>query len=203
MGISIFAFATLVLPSVTFASALNRELSVGMSGTDVSVLQTFLAKDATIYPQGLVTGYFGFLTKSAVANFQSANNIPSVGRVGPQTLPVLNFQIENGIGNNRIAPTISSVSVNTSRNGATVNWSTNEFAKGVVYYSTSPLMTVEHEHSVDVSGSVAMTDAASRTSQNVIISGLQQNTVYYYMIYTTDTDGNVSVTWPSYFQTNN
>ena len=36
---------------------------------DVKILQRFLAKDKKIYPERLVTGYFGVLTKAAVANF--------------------------------------------------------------------------------------------------------------------------------------
>jgi len=34
-------------------------------------------------------------------------------------------------------------------------------------------------------------------------SNLQSDTVYYYLIYTTDQSGNVSVTWPASFHTNN
>jgi len=62
------------------AATLTRQLELGMRGDDVSSLQTFLAQDVTIYPQGLVTGYFGSLTKSAVSNFQARNGISTVGR---------------------------------------------------------------------------------------------------------------------------
>jgi hypothetical protein len=72
-----------------------------------------------------------------------------------------------------------------------------------VYYSTSPLVTYERENSVDVSGSTAYTDTNIHTSQNVYLSNLQANSTYYYMIYTTDQNGNVSVTWPQTFQTTN
>ncbi|MCL9971914.1 MAG: peptidoglycan-binding protein, partial [Candidatus Pacebacteria bacterium] len=61
--------AVVALPVLTFAATLERQLEVGMTGTDVSALQTYLAADPTLYPQGLVTGYYGFLTKSAVSNF--------------------------------------------------------------------------------------------------------------------------------------
>jgi len=37
----------------------------------------------------------------------------------------------------------------------------------------------------------------------VSLQNLQPNTTYFYLIYTTDQKGNVSVTWPSTFQTTN
>ncbi len=202
-GAAIIALGALSmgLPLLASADALNRQLEVGMTGSDVSALQTFLAADATLYPQGLVTGYFGFLTKAAVSNFQSRNGIAAVGRVGPVTLPILNLQMNGGVANNEKAPLISSVSANPSVNSAVVSWNTNEFARGVVYYSTSPLTTYERTNSVDVSGTTAMTDTNYRTSQNVSLTGLTANTTYYFLVYTTGQDGNVSVTWPSTFHT--
>lgn len=83
------------IPLSANADTLYRELQVGMSGSDVSSLQAFLAKDKSLYPQGQVTGYFGLLTKKAVLNFQSRNGIQVVGRVGPITLKSINAQINN------------------------------------------------------------------------------------------------------------
>lgn len=50
--------------------ALTLNLSSGASGDEVELLQTWLAKDATVYPEGLITGWFGPLTKQAVIRFQ-------------------------------------------------------------------------------------------------------------------------------------
>lgn len=198
------AFAMLAAaPLLAEAATLNRQLYVGISGSDVSALQAYLATDVTLYPQGLVTGYYGFLTRAAVANFQSRNGIEAVGRVGPITLAALNLRMAGGLSSNLVAPVIGSVNTSTGRNNATVYWNTNENAKGVVYYSTSPLTTYEYVNGVTVSGATAMTDANFRTSQGVVLSGLQTDTIYYYLIYTTDQDGNVSVTWPSSFRTTN
>ncbi len=200
-----FVFAVSLLTAVPFfaqAATFNRQLDLGARGADVSTLQTYLGTDATIYPQGLVTGYFGNLTASAVSNFQSRNGLPTVGRVGPATLLLLNNKVTGGISNDIDASIISSININTSYNTAIVSWNTNESAKGVVYYSTSPLVTYERENSVDVSGYTAMTDTAMRTTQNIQLQSLQSNTTYYYMIYSTDQAGNVSVTSPSTFRTN-
>lgn len=205
--ITAIALVVVSVPAFAFADILTRELQLGMSGNDVSLVQTHLAKDNTIYPQGLVTGYFGSLTKSAVSNFQARNGIATVGRIGPVTLQALNAQMAGGgsvvIGMGGIAPTISSVNVGASRNSAIVNWNTNQSAKGVVYVSPSPLVTYEREHSVDVSGNVVMMDSNYRNTQSVSLTNLQPNTTYYYMIYTTNQFGDVSVTVPSAFLTTN
>lgn len=208
-GVIVASIVAISIPALTYAATLTRSLELGMSGADVTSLQSFLAQDPTIYPQGLVTGYFGSLTKSAVSNFQVRNGIDSVGRVGPATLPVINYQIVNGMaggGNGTVAsqaPVIGNVGINVTNNTANVAWNTNESAQGVLYYSTSPLMLTEHPNSVDVSGAQAiMMDTGLRTSQSVIAQNLQSNTTYYYMVYSTDQTGNVSVTWPSTFRTN-
>ena len=60
---------------------------------EVSKLQNFLAKDLTIYPSGLVTGYFGRLTEDAVKRWQVKYEIvfggdpasTGHGVVGPKT----------------------------------------------------------------------------------------------------------------------
>jgi len=57
-----------------------------MSGADVTLLQQILAGDKKIYPEGLVTGYYGALTEKAVKQFQKKYNISQVGIVGPMTL---------------------------------------------------------------------------------------------------------------------
>lgn len=205
IGIVVTALIFMIVPLLSHAATLDRELQVGMSGSDVSALQTFLAQDSTIYPQGLVTGYFGPLTFSAVSNFQSRNGIATVGRVGPITLSAINAQISGGMsggGADVYAPNIYNVNLNKNGNTVTVSWSTSESAKGVVYYSTNPLITYEYPHSVDISGNTAMTDTSFRNSQNVYISGLQANTTYFYSIYVTDASGNVSMTLPATFQSN-
>ncbi|MDD4990315.1 MAG: peptidoglycan-binding protein [Candidatus Pacebacteria bacterium] len=45
-------------------------LKSGLSGNEVKLLQTWLSKDPSVYPEGKITGYFGALTKAAVIKFQ-------------------------------------------------------------------------------------------------------------------------------------
>ena len=74
-------------------------LRIGMKNQDITRLQTFLGQDSLLYPENLVTGYFGALTKQAVIRFQEkyANEILTplglsrgTGFVGPATLKKLN-----------------------------------------------------------------------------------------------------------------
>jgi peptidoglycan hydrolase-like protein with peptidoglycan-binding domain len=52
-------------------SQINVNLSIGHTGEQVSCLQQFLKNQGTsIYPEGMVTGYFGNLTSLAVVRFQ-------------------------------------------------------------------------------------------------------------------------------------
>ena len=78
---------------------LTRQLQEGMQGEDVESLQELLATDPEVYPEGLVTGYFGPLTKAAVKRFQKKAGIEQAGRVGPQTLVRVNqILCEGGVG---------------------------------------------------------------------------------------------------------
>ncbi len=63
----------------------NRDLVSGGKGNDVSQLQALLAGDKSLYPEGIISGYFGALTKAAVIKFQKKYGLPQVGRVGPMT----------------------------------------------------------------------------------------------------------------------
>ena len=79
--------APVAVSSCSFADVSAASLTVGSRGSGVSDLQSFLkAQGASIYPSGLVTGYFGSLTKAGVAAFQAANGVsPAVGYFGPLT----------------------------------------------------------------------------------------------------------------------
>lgn len=76
----------------------TRGLQRGANGADVRDLQEFLKRDAAIYPEGLVTGYFGPATERAVQRFQVKYGIASsgspwtngFGAVGPRTRAKLN-----------------------------------------------------------------------------------------------------------------
>ncbi|MFA6494781.1 MAG: peptidoglycan-binding domain-containing protein [Candidatus Paceibacterota bacterium] len=68
----------------------GADLSIGSRGDRVALLQEFLSNQTTvagkIYPEGIVSGYFGPLTARALARFQSAHRVfPALGYFGPKT----------------------------------------------------------------------------------------------------------------------
>jgi predicted HTH domain antitoxin len=69
---------------------LTRNLYTGISGDDVRKLQEFLASDKDVYPEGLITGYYGALTERAVKRFQEKWGIDSIGSVDELTRKALN-----------------------------------------------------------------------------------------------------------------
>src|SRR5689334_1364942 len=75
---------------------ITTTLRVGSRGSQVSQLQSFLKTDSSIYPQGLVTGYFGSMTKAAVIRLQAREGLAADGIVGPITRARINTLIGGG-----------------------------------------------------------------------------------------------------------
>ncbi|MEN9342015.1 MAG: hypothetical protein RIQ54_271 [Candidatus Parcubacteria bacterium] len=65
-----------------------RLLTIGSTGSDVSALQQRLTGEG-VY-RGPITGYYGTLTYTAVAQYQSLHGISPTGSVGPLTRAALN-----------------------------------------------------------------------------------------------------------------
>ncbi|MDP2650306.1 MAG: peptidoglycan-binding protein, partial [bacterium] len=72
---------------------LTANLRRGETGSEVTRLQEFLAKDRNVYPEAVVSGYYGELTERAVQRWQSLNGVVTEGTpestgygvVGPKT----------------------------------------------------------------------------------------------------------------------
>ncbi|OGG80190.1 hypothetical protein A3A39_02865 [Candidatus Kaiserbacteria bacterium RIFCSPLOWO2_01_FULL_54_13] len=60
---------------------LTRNLSLGVQGEDVASLQEFLRSEG--YLTASATGYFGSMTRDAVARWQAAQGVSAVGSLGP------------------------------------------------------------------------------------------------------------------------
>lgn len=72
---------------IKLASDFPRNLSLGASGEDVVALQTIIEQKGFLtIPTGVEKGFFGTLTRTAVAKYQAVNGIfPPVGYFGPLT----------------------------------------------------------------------------------------------------------------------
>lgn len=186
------------IPFFAQAATLTRQLDIGMSGGDVTALQQFLAADPSIYPQGLVTGYYGTLTAAAVSNFQAKNGLANVGRVGPATLALINASALGGIGGSSddSAPILQPEAVVAGRTSVTMNWNLNEPAFAHVMYGTYWPFLFDNAPSVSGLGGVS-------TYQTVTINDLNPNTTYYYVLQSTDPSGNVNQTVGKPFKTTN
>lgn len=196
--------ATTITASAANYSQITSQLGLGSQGDNVTNLQIFLAANPSIYPEGKVTGYYGPLTYAAVIRFQNQYGIDPVGRVGPLTLNKINTLIISG-GWNGVAdisgPQFYAVGQSVTSGSATFSWTTNENATAKIFYSTDWIKMNEGDiNSVgfgSLNGQTATNDGVLRTNQQVMLTGLQPNTTYHYVIVATDATGNVSVWNPN------
>ena len=175
---------------------LGTELSVGSTGPNVTLLQQYLATDPSVYPQGIVSGYYGPLTKNAVAQFQIGYGLPPVGAVGPQTLAKLNAMLAAGTPLDVDAPIVSIVNVATTTSSATITWTTNEPTFGSVNYATAPISfeEVSTAHEEPVTSGTRVTDSVYGSAHSVTLTGLTSGTIYYVSTESRDATGNLTVT---------
>ena len=76
----------------------SSNMSLGMKNKDVEALQKILNLEG-VYPENIVSGYFGSLTKKAAIAFQKKYNIsPAAGYVGALTRAKLNSFYGLGVG---------------------------------------------------------------------------------------------------------
>lgn len=199
-GAASFAFIAHA-QSTTTPTLIGNELAFGSSGADVKTLQTLLATSAAVYPAGLVTGYYGPLTRDAVTQFQIGYGLPPVGVVGPLTLAKLNQLIASGETVDVNAPSISNVHVATTTAAVTITWTTNENSFGSVHYDTLPITMFEtssaHQEP-QTSGSVA-SESIATSMHSITLTGLVSGETYYFTVESRDPTGNISVTLPAAF----
>lgn len=86
----IIAVETKLLKQWQQSQGLRNTLAYNSVGSDVSLLQRMLSQDSGIYPERLITGYYGNLTRNAVKRFQKEYNLAQTGVVDTATKNKLN-----------------------------------------------------------------------------------------------------------------
>jgi len=69
---------------------ISSGLKLGSKNDQVKVLQAAFSIDKSLYQSGLISGYYGNLTKQAVINFQERYNLPATGEIDQQTADKFN-----------------------------------------------------------------------------------------------------------------
>jgi peptidoglycan hydrolase-like protein with peptidoglycan-binding domain len=88
-------------------SSIGRDIRRGDYGDDVKDLQKFLAKHPSIYPEGIINGFYGPLTIQAVKRWQKQNGIEGTGFFGPMTRKYWREHCEDNDGRWMASSTIS------------------------------------------------------------------------------------------------
>lgn len=103
----------------------KQTLKQGVRDESVKSLQRLLSEDSNIYPEGLVTGYFGKLTEKAVGRFQDKYDIPSTGVVDTETTRKLEEVLDEE--KNKNVPKIFEISPSAGPFGTQVKLSGQNF----------------------------------------------------------------------------
>lgn len=161
--------------STTRAEIFTTNLTIGSRGVEVSALQQILVSDGfLVMPPGVSYGYFGPLTKSAVAKWQSANGVsPTLGYFGPISRATLASKVAKGSQEPPVTPSLpvepppTPVSDSSSSIPAS---SDTPFALGmranrILFFRASPF-EVKPGDTVTLDGS-----GFSKTSNKVYFSG--------------------------------
>lgn len=74
-----------------------RDLRRGMTSEEIKAIQQILASDPDIYPEGIISGYYGLLTEKALKRFREKHGIKDEDkedRIGQKTLEKLSELLE-------------------------------------------------------------------------------------------------------------
>lgn len=90
--------------AATTVPKITTTIKRGLSGDAIKQLQEFLKQFPDIYPQGLVTGYFGQATEEAVKRFQQKQGLEAAGIVESKTQAKLDEIATTGCLSSSIRP---------------------------------------------------------------------------------------------------
>lgn len=98
VGVTVNPMETVVPNKHRICGILNRNLSQGTKGDDVTSLQEFLQSEG--YLSANATGFFGPMTAQAVAKWQAKEGVSAVGAFGPMSRDRVKIWCGGGVGMN-------------------------------------------------------------------------------------------------------
>ncbi len=150
-----------------------QNLAFGTRGQSVSELQGFLAELGFLDLSGVggPTGYYGSMTRDAVARYQAAVGVPSTGYFGPMTKSAmaLHFVKNNWLNNLGVN---SSTNAGPNTGGADVDFGTGAFS------ATNPGYTyngVWYPNQVDMSVRASSANSSGSSSGTLDSNGTASN----------------------------
>ncbi|MHB8660809.1 MAG: fibronectin type III domain-containing protein [Minisyncoccota bacterium] len=105
---------TTTASTTAISSSMIGFLRMGDMGDGVKLLQTILAADQSVYPEGLISGTFGPLTQKALERYQRKHGLAQVGFVGPKTLQ----DLDEDLNANPIATENGDQNANSDQNAS-------------------------------------------------------------------------------------
>ena len=167
-----FAAPVFVLAQVSSSQSelkYSRSLGLGMTGSDVKMLQQLLSRIPNTYQES-ATGYFGKLTEGAVKRFQEREGIatsgkPGYGQAGPKTVAKINEVIRRMETSS--LPKAAAESAPSAPAGGVATSTTS--------HSSSTAATASNAASASTSTSLASTKPAADTTPPVRANGSPGN----------------------------
>ncbi|MBI2120324.1 MAG: hypothetical protein HYT94_01730 [Parcubacteria group bacterium] len=144
-------------------------LEKGTRSDEVKTLQTLLAKDREVYPEGFATGYYGTLTSAAVGRFQTKHPKPKL------------------IVESLTVPRISDIAATTTKTSMTITWKTDVPTAAKIWWgSPGPL---DAERMTPIS-----TTAFSENHRADFSGSMYASTTYAFIIAVSNKDGTTATT---------
>lgn len=158
----------------TTCHVVSQHLHIGEDNQAVKQIQQFLSKMPGIYPQGIVSGYYGKLTEDAIRRWQAQHNIVATGTpsttgfgiVGPETLRSIDHQME--VECESQSPESSASNSGDSQNNASSTVSSDGQPESSSQSASSTMST-------DGSSSATASSSVSSSSDNQQQSGDQSH----------------------------
>ena len=191
-------------PPTTAPIRFKTSLYRGLRNSDVATLQRFLIKRGLLAADN-ATGFFGNITEQAVKQFQASQGLPATGYVGPLTQGVLqNFAQPPSQQASPPLPTPTGITLNSlSSKIEAISWTTLTPSFASVEYKTTPFVGNTKQGFLFPLSSMSATNYTKvlSTRNDLCITDLSPNTLYYVRTWNKDAAGQETVSSPFTFTT--